>query len=466
MSSSSSGSSSESSSSPAPTRKRRQVEVESLESSDDHDTSDAPQPLPPVTEDTVFSHAERRRQKKKQKQKQLVGVSPRKKRKLDDGTITGVSPPSNIHAKAEITTNAKSTSAAMPAADDPTRQKRQNSVWVGNLSFRTTQDALRGYFDGAGTITRVHMPMRRGKQMQGENMGFAYVDFETPEAKTIAITLSEGHLDGRNLLIKDGLRGGEGREPVKNVMMADGKSLSKTAQKILRTQKQPPAPTLFLGNLGFETTEGSIRELFEAHRYWAHRDKGKGVDVKMEERDQGDGEGAKSKDVWIRKIRMGTFEDSGACKGFAFVDFTSIEHATEALLNPRNHRLNGRDLVVEYASPDAVRRGGGGSLRNPKGDRDRKGKNEGGSGRASQKGSTNVPYTKQRRPRHIEQEDDVDGTDVLETSAEVTTTPSGRLDRAGHDRSRKGRARPGAALAHAQRQSAAILPSQGQKITF
>ena len=185
---------------------------------------------------------------------------------------------------------------------------------------------------------------------------FAYVDFETPEAKVIAITLSEGHLDGRKLLIKDGksilLRGykamfnvctgddftgrpakaktepsegpggGQGEKSVRNATTAEGRNLSKTAQKILRAQKQPPAQTLFLGNLGFETTEGSIRELFEAHRHWGHKDKGKEGDVKVEKREGNQGEGevqggdaAKSKDVWIRKIRMGTFEDSGACKG-------------------------------------------------------------------------------------------------------------------------------------------------------
>lgn len=33
---------------------------------------------------------------------------------------------------------------------------------------------------------------------------FAYVDFATPDAKTIAITMSENHLEGRKLLIKDG----------------------------------------------------------------------------------------------------------------------------------------------------------------------------------------------------------------------------------------------------------------------
>jgi hypothetical protein len=72
-----------------------------------------------------------------------------------------------------------------------------------------------------------------------------------------------------------------------------------------------------------------------------------------------------------------------------------------ALVNPRNHRLNGRDLVVEYASPDAVRRGGG--PRNTQGDWGQKSRN--GNGRIPQRGSTNMPYAKQRRPRHTEQED-------------------------------------------------------------
>ena len=43
---------------------------------------------------------------------------------------------------------------------------------------------------------------------------------------------------------------------------------------------------------------------------------------------------------------------------WAFLDFVDITEATAALTNPRNHRMNGRDLKLEYASPDAVRRGG------------------------------------------------------------------------------------------------------------
>lgn len=93
--------------------------------------------------------------------------------------------------------------------------------------------------------------------------------------------------------------------------------MSKTAQKILRIQKQPPAPTLFLGNLGFETTDKSIRELFEAHRGVKKKDPA-AEDEDDRDRDAAtdkDAEKPEVKDKWIRKIRMGTFEDTGNCKG-------------------------------------------------------------------------------------------------------------------------------------------------------
>lgn len=115
---------------------------------------------------------------------------------------------------------------------------------------------------------------------------FAYVD--VPDAKGVkaGIALSEGHLDGRRLLIKSG---GDytGRpaldatavalatvlaptapitasDPEDAITPKQGKTgLTKTAQKILRAQKNPPAPTLFVGNLSFQTTSDGLREIIE-----------------------------------------------------------------------------------------------------------------------------------------------------------------------------------------------------------
>jgi hypothetical protein len=89
------------------------------------------------------------------------------------------------------------------------------------------------------------------------------------------------------------------------------RSLSKTAQKILKAQKQPPGPVLFVGNLGFETSEDAIRNMIEAHQK-AIRDKPGNLITPSAGLDENSNA---SRQVGLRKIRMGTFEDSGKCKG-------------------------------------------------------------------------------------------------------------------------------------------------------
>ena len=96
--------------------------------------------------------------------------------------------------------------------------------------------------------------------------------------------------------------------------------LTKTAQKILAAQKQPPGPTLFFGNLGFEATEDSIRQLLEAHRKKPVEtptgdDKDESAEDEEEDGDSKVKSRGKKEDKWIRKVRLGTFEDSGKCKG-------------------------------------------------------------------------------------------------------------------------------------------------------
>ena len=142
----------------------------------------------------------------------------------------------------------------------------------------------------------------------------------------------------------------------------------------------------------------------------------------------------------------------------------TIEHATSALINPKNHQLNGRSLIVEYASPDAVRRGA------PKGK------------------SSDGAIAKDRRIRHpTTPRHDVRSNPFFTQLKEVSETadanevPAADRDLINHTSdvkertSSKGgvrhkgpkmRPKPGAALALAKRESAAILPSQGHKITF
>jgi RNA recognition motif-containing protein len=160
-----SASSSSRSASPEPTvstnRKRKQKEDVTLKT--DLDSSAASESEAEEFDDRlkttqepgepVLSHAERRRRKREEKiaekLKEEDGGHPHKKRKLRDGTTK------TIEATSHSTT------------------KRQNSVWVGNLSYKTQYDSLRTFFKAAGEITRIHMPTKTLTRpgMKSENRG-------------------------------------------------------------------------------------------------------------------------------------------------------------------------------------------------------------------------------------------------------------------------------------------------------
>jgi len=112
---------------------------------------------------------------------------------------------------------------------------------------------------------------------------------------------------------------------------ARGRGQTKFAQRILSAQQQPPAPTLFFGNLGFETTVDSIRGLLEAHKEKKKNANAAATTTTSESANDGgandvDDDDGDDDDPWIRKIRMGTFEDSGLCKGSVSADSPTNSH--------------------------------------------------------------------------------------------------------------------------------------------
>ena len=149
---------------------------------------------------------------------------------------------------------------------------------------------------------------------------FAYVDLGTAEAKEAAIAKSEGHLDGRRLLIKDGtyvslwcagrpfycftgndFAGRPEKDGSTSGTLNPLTGLTKTAKKILSQQKNQACATLFVGNLGFETKEVEIAALFgRPHPKSAKREVEPGISGEEDR---------------LLRVRMGAFEDSGKCKG-------------------------------------------------------------------------------------------------------------------------------------------------------
>jgi len=86
---------------------------------------------------------------------------------------------------------------------------------------------------------------------------------------------------------------------------------------------------IYVGNLSFETNDGSLRAAFEAH-----------------------GE--------VSSAQVITDRDTGSSRGFGFVEMPSDQEAQAAMTALDGSDLDGRQIKVNQAKPRGERRGGGG----------------------------------------------------------------------------------------------------------
>ncbi|MCJ1290825.1 hypothetical protein MMC34_002367 [Xylographa carneopallida] len=335
----------------------------------------------------------------------------------------------------------------------PAAQRPEHGIWIGNLPWIASKDDLRRFLTSDAeiddeAITRIHMPVptqppveAARQRIKPQNKGFAYVDFSTVAAFTAAIALSETLLSGRRVLIKNA-KSFEGRpDPLKE-----------GGEKTGLQQGKPPSARVFVGNLAFDTTREELEEHFTRC-----------------------GE--------VSDCFVATFQDTGKCKGYAWVSFVELEGAVKAvrgwvdmkatdeesddeeeddrnakesimLKKPKKvrkwwvNRIKGRKLRMEFAEDKAVRY------------KKRFGKG-GTAGRDGADGENTAEAIVE----------DVGATTVAEGAATAQKPSYGKNRRpsSGEPYVKKVDARtikPGAALAGAQRLTGAILPSQGKKITF
>jgi len=74
-------------------------------------------------------------------------------------------------------------------------------LYVGNLSFQTTEGALEELFTQFGTVTETMLVMDR---MTHRPRGFGFVTMSTPEEAHKAIEALNGkNIDGRNLVVNE-----------------------------------------------------------------------------------------------------------------------------------------------------------------------------------------------------------------------------------------------------------------------
>lgn len=194
---------------------------------------------------------------------------------------------------------------AITAGSELAVKRSEYGIWVGNLPWSATKLDIRTFITSNtdiqdDEITRLHMPCPRGATVgnnngstrvdapKPQNKGFAYIDFSHAAALSKALALSETLLCGRRVLIKDS-KSFEGR-PAKSA----GDNTTRDSNG------KPPSKRIFIGNLGFDTTEEDLRQHF-------------------------------ARCGQVNNVHVATFEDSGNCKGYAWVEFEELRAAEAAV---------------------------------------------------------------------------------------------------------------------------------------
>lgn len=331
-----------------------------------------------------------------------------------------------------------------PEPSEPAKRS-EYGIWIGNLPWSASKADLRTFLTSDTNITdasimRIHMPTPKESAatsrsfVKPQNKGFAYVDFTTQTSLKEALALSESLLTGRRVLIKDS-KSFEGRPEKTN-----------ENQDAAVKSGKPPSKRVFVGNLDFDTTKKDIQEHF-------------------------------SRCGEVLDVHIATFEDSGKCKGYGWVEFDTVEAGQAAVRGwveieqkgeggdsedeeqgtkeksktkkkprPRKWYVNkiyGRPLRVEFAEGKEVRYK----------------KRYGKKSTTEQEASAN-PDAKVAG---------VEATVALPLNEEASNSSGPRNTKSRFSEPRKPRKidarniRPGAALSAAPRLQARIVPSQGKK---
>lgn len=165
-------------------------------------------------------------------------------------------------------------------------------IWIGNLPFFVTKKDLQEFITAdadnaisSDEITRIHLPTGPPKPgAHFQNKGFAYVDLLSAQVVERALRLSEKLVGGRRVLIK-GSKDFHGRP----------ETTSKTS-----TSTGPSSKRIFVGNLEFEVSKEDLEQHFRICGP-------------------------------IHDVHVATFEDSGRCKGYAWVEFEKLSSAVTAM---------------------------------------------------------------------------------------------------------------------------------------
>ncbi|KAF1932503.1 RNA-binding domain-containing protein [Didymella exigua CBS 183.55] len=208
---------------------------------------------------------------------------------------------------AEETVGADALEAVAKQADRPKRefQRREksdappnNTVYVGNLYYEVTADQVKRVFSRFGEVNNVRIVLDN----RGLSRGFGYVEFKNIEdAKTAIDNLDMQVFEGRNIVCQF------------HKAKPNSKTLSAGSYV-----SNPPAKTLFIGNMSFEMSDKDLNDIFR--------------DIRN-----------------VMDVRVAIDRRTGQPRGFAHADFIDVASATKAKETLGEKVIYGRQLRVDFS---------------------------------------------------------------------------------------------------------------------
>ena len=196
------------------------------------------------------------------------------------------------------------------------KESKENTIFVKNLNYTTTEALLENEFNQIHLKPRSVKIVRRSDNQKSK--GFGFVEMESPESAVKAIKklqnrMLEDHAIKLSLVErKDSIEEAE-QQRKKDKLLKKRKhsetEYDKAENEDIKSNK------LLVKNLAFEATAEDIRELFKQY-------------------------GA------LKKVRLPKKVNSQRHRGFGFVEFTSHEQAQKAFKSLQHSHLYGRKIVI------------------------------------------------------------------------------------------------------------------------
>ena len=348
-----------------------------------------------------------------------------------------ISAASDSESKSNVAQTGSGSDEVASANASAPPKRSEYGIWIGNLPWTATKADLRNFLTKDtkildDMITRLHMPapsrnvlVNSRQRAKPQNKGFAYIDFSSEEVLTEALALSEKLFTGRRVLIKDS-KSFEGRP-----------ERTKEEETAFVNNGRPHSKRIFVGNLAFETTKQDLEEQF-------------------------------TKCGELLDVHIATFEDTGKCKGYAWVEFADLESGEAAVrgwvnIEQKADSGNEDEEIVNALAEE-------GDAKPKKKLRARKwwvNKLHGRPLKLEFAEGKDVRYKKRFGKDAIATKDGVRVADAeLGSTTQSTLKEQISSDRRVPRRIDARMVKPGAALASAPRSTAGIVESQGKKTMF